>query len=306
MHRTDGAGATAGNLFQKGAIVTSDWMNDTVQEELCNVVEAAGLTLDKAENTQLLQAIGSIISGAGIQQLDINFFKNVVSRSGAIQSGITVTQNSAYEFEFTVPSGVTHIDMRGLGGGGGGGAGDDNNSHKGTDGGNTFYKVNGGSSVILGTGGVGGQSSTGGSFSSGGAGGGDPLNGGSWTPGESGVDGSAGYNGGRGGNTAPGSFFEGASGIGGSGYQGANNVAQAGTGYGAGGAGGAGGGGSDDAPGGGGCGGESKHSLLVAEGDVITITIGQGGAGDTSSGGAYGNGVAGRDGCAKVTIFRIP
>ena len=42
--------------------VGATWLNDTVQEELVKVVEAAGLTLDKANNTQLHQAIVSLIS----------------------------------------------------------------------------------------------------------------------------------------------------------------------------------------------------------------------------------------------------
>lgn len=44
---------------QKATRVTKDWLN-TVQAELKNVVEAAGLALDKADDTQLLQALRAL------------------------------------------------------------------------------------------------------------------------------------------------------------------------------------------------------------------------------------------------------
>lgn len=64
MHRIDGSGATAENLFTEGdpsggvpaTTVTDYWLN-AVQEEVAGVVEEAGLTLDKEDNTQLLAAI---------------------------------------------------------------------------------------------------------------------------------------------------------------------------------------------------------------------------------------------------------
>ncbi len=67
MHRIDGAGATDQNLFTEGSpasgvpatTVTEEWLND-VQEEVCNIVEAAGLTLEKGTRTQLLEAISHL------------------------------------------------------------------------------------------------------------------------------------------------------------------------------------------------------------------------------------------------------
>lgn len=64
MHRIDGPGATAGNLFTEGdptlgvpaTNVTGDWLN-TIQEEIANVCEEAGLFLWKPDNTQLKEAI---------------------------------------------------------------------------------------------------------------------------------------------------------------------------------------------------------------------------------------------------------
>lgn len=74
MHRIDTDGATVGFLFTEGnpglnipaTVVGADWLNDTVQEELVLVVENAGLTLSKPDNTQLQQALNiQIASGGG-------------------------------------------------------------------------------------------------------------------------------------------------------------------------------------------------------------------------------------------------
>lgn len=69
MFRIDSDGATNDNKFTEGnpvqsipaTVVSADWLNDTVQEELCRVVEYAGLTLDKQDNTQLLAALRILI-----------------------------------------------------------------------------------------------------------------------------------------------------------------------------------------------------------------------------------------------------
>lgn len=69
MHRIDGAGATAQNLFTEGdptqgvpaTTVTGAWLN-AVQEEIANVIEGAGLELDKPDNTQLHAAILALIA----------------------------------------------------------------------------------------------------------------------------------------------------------------------------------------------------------------------------------------------------
>ena len=67
-HRIDHVTAAPGGLFTEGnpatgtpaTRVTDDWLNDTVQEEICGVIEADGITLDKANNKQLLQAINRL------------------------------------------------------------------------------------------------------------------------------------------------------------------------------------------------------------------------------------------------------
>lgn len=73
MHRIDGDGNAGGNfvdgnpaLGQRATVVTPQWLN-AVQDELVNVLQAAGLVLNKADNSQLIQALGIII----LQQLDL-------------------------------------------------------------------------------------------------------------------------------------------------------------------------------------------------------------------------------------------
>lgn len=71
MHRIDHATAAPGNQFTEGnpatatpaTKVTDDWLND-VQENVCAVVEAAGIALVKGTTTQLRDAIQSMITGA--------------------------------------------------------------------------------------------------------------------------------------------------------------------------------------------------------------------------------------------------
>ena len=71
MHRIDHATAAPGNQFTEGnpatatpaTKVTDDWLND-VQENVCAVIEAAGIALVKGTTTQLRDAIQSMITGA--------------------------------------------------------------------------------------------------------------------------------------------------------------------------------------------------------------------------------------------------
>lgn len=71
MHRIDGPGATVDNKFTEGdpvsavpaTQVTDDWLN-AVQEEITAVILSAGITLNKANNAQLLAAITQKIASA--------------------------------------------------------------------------------------------------------------------------------------------------------------------------------------------------------------------------------------------------
>lgn len=48
------------NIGQQATVVSADWLN-AVQEELANVIEGAGVTLDKTVRTQLYTAIKSLV-----------------------------------------------------------------------------------------------------------------------------------------------------------------------------------------------------------------------------------------------------
>ncbi|MFT4118677.1 hypothetical protein [Bradyrhizobium sp.] len=68
MHKIDSSTATPEGLFTIGdpvggtpaTVVTDDWLN-AVQTEIVNVVEAAGMPLEKPNNAQLLAAIQALI-----------------------------------------------------------------------------------------------------------------------------------------------------------------------------------------------------------------------------------------------------
>jgi hypothetical protein len=126
MHRIDNASAatsqpllkpqgpqgyfTEGNVTigQTPTILEADWLNN-VQEELVNIVHKGGLTLDKTNNAQLLQALSALFTGAFRQ--------------------ITTTQ------DLLVPPWATQVGVRLVGSGGGG-------AHCQSDG--TNYRAGGG------------------------------------------------------------------------------------------------------------------------------------------------------------------
>jgi|GEM_PF-4451289 len=69
MHRIDGFGAAAGNLWTKGDPSTStpathwtpEWANDSAQEEIANFIESRSIALDKLDDTQLDEALDDIL-----------------------------------------------------------------------------------------------------------------------------------------------------------------------------------------------------------------------------------------------------
>lgn len=68
MHRIDTDHATVDHKFtdaDPGTVVDDDFMN-ALQEELCAVIEAAGIALVKGTNTQLLAAIEAIMGGGRV------------------------------------------------------------------------------------------------------------------------------------------------------------------------------------------------------------------------------------------------
>lgn len=111
MHRIDGDGFAPGNLFTDGdpgmgieaTVVTDDWAND-VQEELCNVIEATGVTLVKGDQEQLLDAIRYLIP----QKVDVNILTDgagnatVESGYGVTSAAITGTGNGGVRLTLSV------------------------------------------------------------------------------------------------------------------------------------------------------------------------------------------------------------
>ena len=107
---------TAGNINvgQNPTIVEYDFLN-TIQEELMSIVSKGGLTADKNNNTQVLQALGTMLTGSFTQA--------------------TATQN------ILVPAWATRIEFQ-LASGGGGGAhcqSDGTNHRSGGGGGSGAY-----------------------------------------------------------------------------------------------------------------------------------------------------------------------
>jgi len=84
MFRIDSPGATVGGLFTEGnpttgvpaTEVSAEWLNDAVQEEIAGLVEFAGLTLVKTDNTQLRQAIQALIGIGGGSQIKVPIINN--------------------------------------------------------------------------------------------------------------------------------------------------------------------------------------------------------------------------------------
>ena len=88
MHRIDGDGAVDGRFVtgdpqtgQKATQVTAAWLN-SVQEEILGVITAAGIVPAKDNDSQLLAAISSLASSAGVSESIIRF-----SIPGAVLAG---------------------------------------------------------------------------------------------------------------------------------------------------------------------------------------------------------------------------
>lgn len=89
MHKIDTEGATPSNTFTVGSRATGvpattigeDWPN-AVQGELVAVVEGAGLTLNKADNTQLLQAIRALVVAGGFDTGDVKLTLKTTAPAG--------------------------------------------------------------------------------------------------------------------------------------------------------------------------------------------------------------------------------
>lgn len=99
MHKIDGPGATEEQRFTEGdpvvpipaTDVTADWLN-AVQDEFVNVLAAAGITPDKADNTQVLGAIRQLVLDgrrhlAVTAPLEVSFAEGTGAATFALSSG---------------------------------------------------------------------------------------------------------------------------------------------------------------------------------------------------------------------------
>lgn len=73
---------------QKATTVDRDWAN-TQQEEIAHVVEAAGITLSKTDNTQLLQALRSLFVTRTKVTANMTIYVNPTSGSDTTGNGLT-------------------------------------------------------------------------------------------------------------------------------------------------------------------------------------------------------------------------
>ena len=82
MFRTDAEGNVSG-LYTEGnpatgvpaTVVSADAMN-AIQEEICNIIESAGLTLSKTNDEQLKAAINSVVQGGGITPVEVGLLND--------------------------------------------------------------------------------------------------------------------------------------------------------------------------------------------------------------------------------------
>nr|WP_296983548.1 hypothetical protein [uncultured Desulfovibrio sp.] len=107
MHRIDSSTATPDNRFTEGdptipvpaTTVTDDWLN-AVQEEAVAIILAAGMTLDKNNNAQVLAAIQKLIADkTGIAKVGVNGLVNPDGVTIKIDATgkISVVQSDKYD-----------------------------------------------------------------------------------------------------------------------------------------------------------------------------------------------------------------
>jgi hypothetical protein len=101
MHRIDGPGHQAGQFTEgdpgtgtPATTVTADWLN-AVQEEIVYVIETAGLTLVKADNTQLEQAIVAKLAAGGLTNQLMNGAMRIWQRGTSFTTGVGLPEYTA-------------------------------------------------------------------------------------------------------------------------------------------------------------------------------------------------------------------
>ena len=112
MHRIDEATAVNGlftdgdpQLGTPGTVVDADWLN-AVQEEIANVIEAAGEELVKADNTQLSTVIAGLISAAITANKVYSGRINGYGGDSDLPAGWAVTINGTGDYTVTHNLGI--------------------------------------------------------------------------------------------------------------------------------------------------------------------------------------------------------
>lgn len=112
MHRVDTEGNAAG-LFQdgtpqtgqQGTLVAAPWLND-LQENVCRVVEEAGMPLVKGDYDQLTLAITALIAAGGaatrVRPGVVEYYAGAVAPAGYLECDGTVQLRATYADLFAV------------------------------------------------------------------------------------------------------------------------------------------------------------------------------------------------------------
>lgn len=135
MDRVDNGTEGAGNSFIKGTILDHLWQQN-LQEEMINIILAAGITPDDAIDNQVLLAIQSFITGSGTTIENIPTTENDTSKvlrpngllgvewvtaASVVSGGLTSVQSFTSSGTWTRPAGITKILIKVIAAGGGGG-----------------------------------------------------------------------------------------------------------------------------------------------------------------------------------------
>ena len=125
MHKIDTPSADDGQFVDKnpsleidGTVVDASWLN-SVQNELCNMIEGAGATLNKQSVVQLRDAVASFIHGKTLKTVvhassvkeSISSTVKRVSESFEITQGCTLDFASAYKIVSSDGSGALSLQL---------------------------------------------------------------------------------------------------------------------------------------------------------------------------------------------------
>lgn len=125
MHKIDTPSADDGQFVDNnpslgidGTVVDASWLN-SVQDEICNMIEGAGITLNKRSVVQLREAVAWFIHGktlktvvhASIVKESISATVKRVSESFKITQGCTLDFTSSYKIVSSDGSGALSLQL---------------------------------------------------------------------------------------------------------------------------------------------------------------------------------------------------